>query len=250
LIGSGLVDRVQLSPNIEARFNSAIPRYIILHYTGMASGRAAVDWLCNPVSKVSCHYLVDCDGTIVQMVDEDKRAWHAGVSSWQGEIDINSASIGIEIQNEGHAAGCPAFPLVQMQRVAALCSDIIVRHGFGYDQVLAHSDVAPGRKIDPGEVFDWEWLAGQGIGCSVVAPEGRGEALRDGDVGVRVGDLQQGLASFGYGLEVTGQFDDRTRIVVEAFQRRFRRSQVDGIADVQTCSVLRRLLAMMPQVTV
>lgn len=229
---------------MEARFNGAVPRLIVLHYTGMASGRAAVDWLCNPASKVSCHYLVDDDGTIVQMVDETLRAWHAGVSSWRGEIDINSISIGIEIQNLGHAAGCPVFPAVQMHRVAALCLEIMARNGFGFDQVVAHSDVAPGRKVDPGEAFDWEWLHSQGIGqCAVVRPHA-GDMFRKGDKGEAVAALQGNLARYGYGIEPNGTFDDRTRIVVEAFQRRFRRSRVDGIADAETLEILQRLLAV------
>lgn len=241
--GSGLVDRIQASPNVEARFNGAVPRLIVLHYTGMDSGRAAVDWLCNSTSKVSCHYLVDDDGTIVQMVDERQRAWHAGVSSWRGEIDINSTSIGIEIQNQGHAAGCPAFPYVQMQRVAALCADIMTRHGFSFDQVVAHSDIAPGRKVDPGEAFDWEWLHGQGIGQCVVAHNHGSVLLRKGDKCQAVVSLQHDLSRYGYAIDPTGQFDDRTRIVVEAFQRRFRRARVDGVVDDETLGVLQRLMA-------
>jgi N-acetylmuramoyl-L-alanine amidase len=248
LIGSRLVDRIQQSPNVEARVDGAVPRLIVLHYTGMTSGRAAVDWLCNPASKVSCHYLVDDDGTIVQMVDETLRAWHAGVSSWRGEIDINSISIGIEIQNQGHSAGCPVFPTVQMRRVAALCSEIMARYGFGFDQVVAHSDIAPGRKVDPGEAFDWEWLHSQGVGQCVVVQATAGEMLRKGDDGKAVAALQRDLATYGYGIEATGQFDDRTRIVVEAFQRRFRRSRVDGIADAQTQGILQRLVAVTPLV--
>jgi N-acetylmuramoyl-L-alanine amidase len=247
LIGSGLVDRIQLSPNLEARLNGAEPRLIVLHYTGMASGRAAVEWLCNPDSKVSCHYLVDDDGTIVQMVDESERAWHAGVSSWRGEVDINSFSIGIEIQNQGHAAGCPAFPKIQMRRVADLCADIITRHGFAYDQIVAHSDIAPGRKVDPGEAFDWQWLHGQGLGHFVVSNHRSGATLRTGDDGPDVAALQRNLAQFGYGIDASGRFDDRTRIVVEALQRRFRPLRVDGLADGETLDVLKRLLAVMPR---
>lgn len=248
MIGAGFVDRQQASPNFEARLNGAMPRLIVLHYTGMTSGRAAVDWLCTPESKVSCHYLVDDDGSIVQLVDEANRAWHAGVSSWCGDVDINSASIGIEIQNQGHGAGCPAFPLVQMHKVAALCSDIMIRHGLGFDQVVGHSDVAPGRKVDPGEAFDWDWLHGQGIGHYVSVKNIDAAHLQFGDCGDAVLALQRNLAAFGYGIEVNGAFDHRTRIVVEAFQRRFRRDRVDGIGDGQTIEILCRLLALMPAV--
>ncbi len=212
----------------------------------MASGRAAVDWLCNPDSKVSCHYLVDEDGTIVQMVDESQRAWHAGVSSWRGEIDINSTSIGIEIQNRGHTAGCPIFPLIQMQRVAALCIDVMRRHGFAYDQIVAHSDIAPGRKVDPGEALDWEWLHGQGIGQYAVAANSVGATLQKGDDGQAVTGLQRDLSKYGYAIDQNGQFDHRTSIVVEAFQRRFRRARIDGLGDAETLGILRRLLAVTP----
>jgi N-acetylmuramoyl-L-alanine amidase len=235
--GSALVNRVQLSPNIEPRIDGKTPRYLILHYTGMATGKAAVEWLCNPTSKVSCHYLVDVDGEIVQMVDEDLRAWHAGVGSWQGEIDINSTSIGIEIQNEGHSKGSPAFPLEQMRRVARLSLDIMQRHAIPPHYVLAHSDIAPGRKIDPGEEFDWDWLAGQGVGV-VVKPGGQHDAMD-------VTSLQQSLAKIGYGIDIIGQLDARTTKVVEAFQRHHRRRRVDGIADGETCSVIRRLLGIL-----
>jgi N-acetylmuramoyl-L-alanine amidase len=232
--GSALVNRVQPSPNIEPRLDGKTPIYLILHYTGMATGQAAADWLCNPKSKVSCHYLVDVDGEVVQMVDETARAWHAGVGSWHGEIDINSCSIGIEIQNEGHAAGSPAFPLAQMKSVALLCRDIMQRHHIPPQNVLAHSDIAPGRKIDPGEHFDWDWLAGQGVGFVVKAK---------GSTAMDIATLQQNLAKLGYGIEATGVTDSRTIKVMEAFQRHFRRSKVDGIADGETCEVLRRLLA-------
>jgi N-acetylmuramoyl-L-alanine amidase len=247
LKGSALRDRVQASPNFEARVEGKRPTIIILHYTGMTSGVAAVDWLCNPASKVSCHYLVDVDGSIVQMVDEDQRAWHAGVSSWRGELDINSASVGIEIQNTGHAGGCPKFPDIQMQRVSALCTDIMQRYEILPHMVLAHSDVAPGRKVDPGEAFDWNWLDNRGVGqCVLHAGSDDHVALKGGDGGPLVEALQKQLSAYGYGIDARGVFDDRTRIVVEAFQRRFRRTRVDGVADAETINVLRRLVATLP----
>lgn len=233
--GSALVSRVQPSPNIEPRLDGKTPRYLILHYTGMVTGKAAVDWLCNPASKVSCHYLIDVDGEVVQMVDETLRAWHAGVGSWNDEFDINSCSIGIEIQNEGHAAGSPAFPAVQMKRVAELSRDIMKRHHIPPQNVLAHSDIAPGRKIDPGEHFDWEWLAGQGVGVVVKA---------SGSEAMKITTLQRSLAQLGYGIDVTGTNDPHTTKVIEAFQRHFRRSRVDGVADGETCDVVRRLLGI------
>jgi N-acetylmuramoyl-L-alanine amidase len=237
--GSNLVDRYQASPSHEQRAGGMSPRLLVLHYTGMASGQIAADWLCNPASRVSCHYLIDVDGTIIQMVDEDRRAWHAGTSNWHGEIDINSASIGIEIQNLGHSGGCPEFPKSQMQRLAVLCLDIMKRHHMKPQDVVAHSDVAPGRKIDPGDAFDWAYLAACGIGQMVIAA---GDALPEADLN----DVQNSLARLGYGIEVTGQYDARTRIVIEAVQRRYRRTLVNGKLDVETQDVLRRLLAIQP----
>jgi N-acetylmuramoyl-L-alanine amidase len=226
--GSPLVNRVQVSPNVEPRFDGKTPRYLILHYTGMTSGKAAVDWLCNPASKVSCHYLVDLDGEIVQLVDEELRAWHAGVGSWQGEIDINSSSIGIEIQNAGHSAGSPAFPEIQMQSVAQLSRDIMQRHAIPPQNVLAHSDVAPGRKIDPGETFDWDWLAEQGVGITV-----KSTTVNRSDADT----VQKNLKALGYGV-------DDIKKSITAFQRHYRRSRVDGTVDGETCDVLRRLVAL------
>ncbi|HUR44072.1 MAG TPA: N-acetylmuramoyl-L-alanine amidase, partial [Aestuariivirga sp.] len=152
---SPLAAAFRASPNIESRKGGRKPDMIVLHYTGMESAEAACNWLCNSGSGVSCHYLVGEDGGIVQMVSEDMRAWHAGVSSWRGERDINTRSIGIEIQNPGHTAGYPDFPEDQMEAVIALCRDIGKRHDIRPRNIVAHSDVAPGRKIDPGEKFDW-----------------------------------------------------------------------------------------------
>jgi N-acetylmuramoyl-L-alanine amidase len=250
LISAACVNKVQASPNHEARLGDGKVRLIVLHYTGMASGQAAVDWLCNPDSKVSCHYLVDVDGRVVQMVDETLRAWHAGVSQWHDIVDVNSNSIGIEIQNAGHAACLPAFPDVQMAAVIALCQDIMLRHGLGPEQVVGHSDVAPGRKIDPGEAFDWDMLAHNGIGLAVRGGGSfGGDSLQSEDAGPSVLALQQALRKFGYALEETSAFDARTRIVVEAFQRRFRQRCVDGVADTETQSILNRLLAITQSVT-
>ena len=161
---SSLVADLHPSPNIEPRRPGFAPSIVILHYTGLLTVERALDVLSRPDCKVSCHYVIDEGGRIVQMVAEDKRAWHAGLSSWHGETDINSASIGIEIQNPGHMHGYPEFPDVQMRAVAALCRDLALRHDIAPERFLAHSDVAPGRKIDPGEKFDWPWLYGQGIG--------------------------------------------------------------------------------------
>ena len=144
------------SPNVEARRDDRKPDMLILHYTGMESAEAALDWLTRQESGVSCHYLVDEEGRIAQLVLESERAWHAGQSLWAGETDLNSCSIGIEIHNPGHDFDYPDFPDTEMRAVEALCLDIMSRHAIPPARVLAHSDVAPGRKRDPGEKFDWE----------------------------------------------------------------------------------------------
>ena len=243
MIGSALVSTYLPSPNIESRRDDRKPDMLILHYTGMADARKACSWLCDPVSKVSCHYLVDEHGMIVQMVDENIRAWHAGVSSWKDEDDINSRSIGIEIQNPGHAAGYPDFPEAQMLAVIALCRDIVARNRIHPSRVLAHSDIAPDRKIDPGEKFDWARLHAQGIGHWVrPEPIDGGPFLQLGDQGQAVEALQAMLRLYGYGLEITGLYDGPTQVNVRAFQRHFRPTRVDGIADSSTVITLRRLL--------
>jgi N-acetylmuramoyl-L-alanine amidase len=209
----------------------------------MASAEAACRWLCDPASKVSCHYLVDEAGEVTQMVDEEMRAWHAGASSWQADSDVNSRSIGIEIHNPGPEGGYPDFPEAQMASVIALAGEIVARHKIRPEHVLAHSDVAPGRKVDPGEKFHWPRLARAGIGLWV-EPAGvaDGPALGPGDEGDPVIDLQEGLHRFGYGIAASGVYDAATRIVVAALQRHFRPGRVDGIADGETQAVLRALL--------
>ena len=243
MIGTGIAHRVQASPNSGERLGGLKPSLLILHYTGMKDAQAACDWLCDERSEVSSHYLITENAQIIQLVDEGKRAWHAGLSSWRGETDINSASIGIEIQNLGHGGGSPEFPLVQMQIVAELCRDIIQRHAIAARNVLAHSDVAPGRKIDPGEKFDWAFLHDQSVGHWVEPePISGGSFLQMGDQGDPVMALQGMLRLYGYGIEATGLFDTRTKIVVEAFQRHFRPARVDGVADQSTVVTLHKLL--------
>jgi N-acetylmuramoyl-L-alanine amidase len=216
---------------------------ILLHYTGMESAEAARDWLCNPQSAVSCHYLVDEDGDLTQMVDEQQRAWHAGISSWKGVNDINSASIGIEIQNPGHDLGYTDFADAQIEAVIALCRDIASRHSIRPEDVLAHSDVAPMRKIDPGEKFPWAKLHSAGVGHWVEAePIGSGSSLKAGDGGPEVEELRAKLASYGYGVEQSGPFDPSLKAVVGAFQRHFRPARIDGVADRSTILTLERLL--------
>ncbi|HVV63630.1 MAG TPA: N-acetylmuramoyl-L-alanine amidase [Pseudolabrys sp.] len=236
------------SPNHDERKDGRSPDMILLHYTGMESGEAALERLCAPESKVSAHYVVFEDGRIVQCVPEMRRAWHAGVSSWAGEADINSCSIGIEIVNPGHDFGYPEFPRRQIAAVITLCRSILTRRGpISPDRVLAHSDVAPSRKQDPGEKFPWGLLNESGIGHWVKpAPITEGGVLAPGDEGEAVAQMQQALRSYGYGVPATGRFDDATRDVVVAFQRHFRPARVDGIADLSTLQTLHALIETRP----
>ena len=229
------------SPNIEPRQGRARPDILLLHYTGMLSGAKAIAWLADPRSRVSCHYVIDEDGRITQMVAEDMRAWHAGVGTWEGQGDINSRSIGIEIHNPGHDLGYPDFPVAQMQAVTALCQDIIARQGMAAHRVLAHSDIAPDRKQDPGEKFDWAGLARAGVG-HWVAP-GRVETETTAPDAARIALAQRLLSDYGYGIAVSGTLDEATRKVVIAFQRHFRPACVDGRLDGSTIDTLERLVA-------
>lgn len=239
MILSPLAHRYVAAANREPRRNGRAVDMLLLHYTGMNSAAAACDLLCSAESGVSCHYLVDEDGTITQMVGEEERAWHAGASSWQGESDTNSRSIGIEIHNPGHSIGYRDFPAVQMASVVALCRDLLSRHAIAPQNVLAHSDVAPGRKIDPGERFDWPLLFRNGIGHWVPAAGPDGRVLETDEL-VR---FQRLLRDYGYGLEVTGEHDAATRKVTDAFQRHFRPALVNGVPDVSSLRTAERLLA-------
>ncbi len=225
---------------------------LILHYTGMDTADGALKWLCAPESQVSAHYFVFEDGRTVQMVAEDRRAWHAGQASWAGERDINSRSIGIEIANPGYLvretggpdAELPPFPDAQISALIDLCRGLLARHRIPAHRILAHSDVAPARKCDPGEHFPWARLAQAGIGHHV-PPEPIGSrkgALAPGDAGEPVEAFQAMLALYGYGLEISGTYDDATGRVVAAFQRHFRPARVDGVADHSTIATLHNLI--------
>lgn len=240
---SRLVNAVHPSPNFEPRRGQGRPDILLLHYTGMKSAAQAIDWLSRPESRVSCHYVLDEHGSITQMVGEAYRAWHAGVAIWQGQTDINSLSIGIEIQNPGHDDGYPEFPEAQMRRLEALCLDIMRRWSIPPARVLAHSDVAPRRKIDPGEKFDWARLARSGIGLWVEP-----EAVDSGDPGLpadaasdSVARAQELLTGLGYGSPATGRLDADTRCLLAAFQRHYRPARIDGRLDLSTLRTLERL---------
>jgi N-acetylmuramoyl-L-alanine amidase len=243
---SPYVNEVAPSPNFGERTNYSRPDCLILHYTGMPTAEGAILLLRDPKSQVSCHYVVEESGRIVQLVPEAKRAWHAGLSIWRGVTDMNSASIGIEICNAGHDAGLPEFPLHQIQAVIALCKDIGARNAIRPERILAHSDIAPGRKRDPGERFPWDALARAGVGLWVdPLPPSPSDLYSRGLEGPNVRGLQTLLSLFGYGIEASGVYDARTEIVVAAFQRHFRPARVDGLADASTLAVLRALVALL-----
>jgi N-acetylmuramoyl-L-alanine amidase len=232
------------SPNHDARAPGKPIDILLLHYTGMPSGERALAWLRNPASRVSSHYLVFEDGGIVQLVDENRRAWHAGKSFWAGESDVNARSVGIEIVNPGHEFGYRPFPEAQVEAVIGVSRDILGRHPIPPERVLAHSDVAPLRKEDPGELFPWQRLHEAGIGHWVApAPIVEGPVLKAGDAGAAVADLQSRLRRYGYGIAEEADYGAETGAAVRAFQRHFRPERVDGVADASTLATLDRLIA-------
>jgi N-acetylmuramoyl-L-alanine amidase len=229
--------------NSDGRAEGARIELLVLHYTGMQSEDGALDWLCRAESRVSCHYFVFSDGRIVQSVPEARRAWHAGISTWRGLTDLNSRSIGIEIANPGHEFGYVAFPRRQVDAVIALSRDIISRNRIEARDVVAHSDIAPTRKQDPGEKFPWRRLARHGIGRFMSPSRAtRGITLQPGDRGDAVRSLQRDLAAIGFGIDETGEYDALTSAVVTAFQRHWRPSKVDGSADPSTRKTIEQLL--------
>ncbi len=239
-----MIDRP--SPNHDARPAGAAVDMLVLHYTGMADAGAALARLCDAGSRVGAHYLIDEDGAVYRLVSEERRAWHAGVAAWRGRTDINAVSIGVEIVNPGHDFGYRPFPEAQMAAVEALCRGVVARRPIPARHVLGHSDVAPARRADPGELFDWARLAGAGVGLwpekAVVTSE-MGLTLRRGDAGEAVAEIQRSLAEFGYGAPVHGAFDEATEQVVSAFQRHFRQRRVDGVVDPETAQVLFQVVA-------
>ncbi len=224
---SEIIDRP--SPNHDARPDGQEVDMLVLHYTGMQSGEAALERMCDPDAKVSAHYCIEEDGRIFALVGEDRRAWHAGVALWQGASDINARSIGIELVNPGHEFGYRPFPALQMSALKALALDILARHPIPAARVLGHADVAPLRKDDPGELFDWRGLAGSGIG---VWPEEGSAAVLESAVG-------QALERIGYGYT-----DEDLPAVIRAFQRHYRQSGITGSADAETRRRMAALLAV------
>jgi N-acetylmuramoyl-L-alanine amidase len=230
------------SPSFDAR--RAPPDMIVLHYTGMETGEAALQRLTDAEAKVSAHYLVEDDGRVFALVDEARRAWHAGVSCWQGVRDTNGRSIGIEIVNPGHAWGYRPFTSAQIAAVIGLVTDIRQRWTIEDALILGHSDVAPRRREDPGELFPWAELAAAGHGLWVEPPPAPGPALSLGDGGLPVIVLRGALARLGYDIPVQGDYDDDLARVVTAFQRHWVQTRIDGVADGDTRARLMALLKL------
>jgi N-acetylmuramoyl-L-alanine amidase len=228
------------SPNFDAR--TKVPDMLVLHYTGMESGEAALARLRDPEARVSSHYMVEEDGRIFRLVPEERRAWHAGVSFWKGEEGVNHASIGIEIVNPGHEFGYRPFPQAQIDAVIALVADIRTRWSIDDGRILGHSDVAPARKQDPGELFPWKQLAHAGHGIWAEADPAPGDPLVEGAEGVGVFALQAGLTRLGYDCAPSGRFDQATREIVSAFQRHWVQTRWDGVADGLTRATLMAVL--------
>jgi N-acetylmuramoyl-L-alanine amidase len=232
------------SPNFDDRNCRRPVDMVVLHYTGMPTAQAALQRLSDPESKVSAHYMIDEDGTIYRLVPEEKRAWHAGVAFWRGVRDVNARSIGIELVNPGHEFGYREFPVVQIDALIALLKDIATRHEIMPGNYVGHSDVAPQRKEDPGELFPWRRLHAAGFGRwwtddFKVAPNA--PVMRAGERGGSVLELQVALDKIGYAIEGSGIFDQHTEAAVRAFQRHWRPAQVDGVVDAETASLIRHL---------
>ncbi len=232
------------SPNFNDRREDV--DMLVLHYTGMISGEAALQRMCDPASEVSAHYMIWENGDVVQLVGEDKRAWHAGASSWQGDGDLNSRSIGIEIVNGGHDVPLEdgrlsPFPKAQIASVIELCQQIIARWPIVQTRIVAHADIAPARKRDPGEHFPWQQLSKAGIGLYQPKSTTAKRAVSPivpGDMGEPIRVIQQQLASIGYTIEATGTYDEDTSAVVTAFQRRWTQDIVSGHCTAFTLAVL------------
>ena len=234
-----MILRPRPSPNQAPRPPDLPIDMLVLHYTGMVSAEAALDRLCDPVAQVSAHYVVEEDGGVWSLVEEDARAQHAGVSFWRGHSGLNDRSIGIEIVNPGHAHGYPDFPAAQMAAVCALCLDILGRHPIPARNVVAHSDVAPGRKDDPGEKFNWFGMARNGVGLwPVDTPDVGTNPMRDID------EIRTGLRWVGYDVAPIGPADAALSSVLRAFQRHWRPEAVTGDADQGTLARLAALLRL------
>ncbi len=232
------------SPNHNQRPAGIPVDTLVLHYTGMQSGKAALARLCDEEARVSSHYLVEEDGGVWQLVPDERRAWHAGPSSWRGNQDINARSIGIEIVNPGHEWGYRPFPPAQMDALLTLCGELLACHPIVSRNVVAHSDIAPDRKQDPGEFFDFSLLARHGIGLfpQHVPDLGTGGIAADE---AALAPVRAGLAAIGYDVAGAGAWDQRLGLVLAAFQRHWRPESVTARADAGTRARLAALVSIM-----
>lgn len=226
------------SPNFGDRPDGCPIDILILHYTGMQSGQAALERLCDPASSVSSHYLIEEDGRIFQLVNEDKRAWHAGVGGWQECRDVNSHSIGIEIVNPGHEFGYRPFPNIQIQSVIDLTKDILTRHNIPAGRIIGHSDMAPDRKEDPGELFPWQQLAENGIGLWPGYNGVPAIVSNVVDVPSNPNEFHAVLDAIGYGPAASEE--DKTQRTV-AFQRHWRQNDISGQVDGECLAIAEAL---------
>ncbi len=217
---------------------------VVVHYTGMKSGEAALARLREPAAKVSAHYMIERDGRVFRLVAEERRAWHAGVSFWKGERDVNARSIGIELVNPGEEHGYLPFPDAQVEALTALLDGVRTRWEIADGDIVGHSDVAPARKVDPGPLFPWKRLAKAGHGLWADPEPAPGAPLAEGDDGPGVFLVQAGLARLGYDRPPSGAFDGVTRTVVEAFQRHWRPALMDGVMDGDSRARLMALLRL------
>ena len=220
---------------------------VVIHYTGMQSGEAALARLREPQAKVSAHYMIERDGRLFRLVAEERRAWHAGVSFWKGDRDINARSIGVELVNPGEEHGYLPFPDIQIEALIALLQGVRTRWEIGDGDIVGHSDVAPARKVDPGPLFPWKRLAEAGHGWWTEPAPAPGAPLSEGDDGPAIFLFQAGLARLGYDCAPSGGFDAATRTIVEAFQRHWRPERVDGVMDGESRARLMALLRLQPR---
>ncbi len=228
------------SPNHDARPPATPIDTLVLHYTGMRSAQAALDRLRDPAARVSSHYVVEEDGAIWRLVPDARRAWHAGVSFWRGHTALNDRSLGIEIVNPGHEFGYRPFPVLQLAAVCDLCLDLLGRHPIPPRNIVAHSDIAPERKEDPGELFDWPALAANGVGLwpEGVPDRGTGGSPRDA---AALREVRAALGDIGFRVAPEGAADAALAAVLRAFQRHWRPEAITGEADAGT---LARLFAL------
>ena len=231
------------SPNHDARPDATPIDMLVLHYTGMRTARDAIDRLCDPAARVSAHYVVAEDGAIWRLVPERRRAWHAGLSCWRGHEALNGRSLGIEIVNPGHDFGYPDFPVLQLAAVCDLSLALLARHPIPPRNVVAHSDIAPERKQDPGERFDWRQLAANGVGLWPEGVPDRGTADAAREV-ARLRDVRAALATIGYRVAPEGAHDPPLAAVLRAFQRHWRPEAVTGEADAGTRARLHAVARM------